>query len=107
MSVFVYAQGIKIVHAGEGVKNGKLLSTQLLNAPQITRCKQKSNIYYLFLIKSLCESYGLDDRITSLVNSTRIHIMPSMNPDGFENSHEKDRSSIMGRANDNNIDLNR
>ena len=27
MSVFVYAQGIKIVHAGEGVKNGKLLST--------------------------------------------------------------------------------
>ena len=61
----------------------------------------------LLLIKSLCESYGVDERITTLVNSTRIHIMPSMNPDGFENSHEKDRSSIMGRANDNNIDLNR
>ena len=34
MSVFVHAQGIKTVHAGRGgSKNGKILSTQLLNAP--------------------------------------------------------------------------
>ena len=31
MSVFVNAQGIKTVHAGGG--DGKILSTQLLNAP--------------------------------------------------------------------------
>ena len=103
MSVFIHAQAIEIVHAGGGGQKWQISFTWLLNA----RCKQKSNLYYLFLIKSLCESYGLDDRITALVDSTRIHIMPSMNPDGFENSHEKDRSSIMGRANDNNIDLNR
>ena len=36
MYVFVHAQSIKTVHAstqGRGVKNGKILSTQLLNAP--------------------------------------------------------------------------
>ena len=33
MSVFVHAQGIKTVHAGGGGKNGKILSTYLLNAP--------------------------------------------------------------------------
>ena len=34
MSVFVHAQGIKTVHAGVGgSKTGKILSTQLLNAP--------------------------------------------------------------------------
>ena len=33
MYVFVHAQGIKTVHAGGGSKNGKILSTQLLNDP--------------------------------------------------------------------------
>ena len=35
MSVFVHAHGIKTVHAGGrgGSKNGKILSTELLNAP--------------------------------------------------------------------------
>ena len=33
MSVFVHAQGIKTANAGAGSKNGKILSTQLLNDP--------------------------------------------------------------------------
>ena len=61
----------------------------------------------LLLIQHLLEGYGIDQRITRLVDSTRIHIMPTMNPDGFEQSTEGDRSSIRGRANANNRDLNR
>jgi len=61
----------------------------------------------LVLVKYLCEGYGKDERVTRLVDSTRIHIMPTMNPDGFEVGHEGDKQSILGRANANGKDLNR
>jgi carboxypeptidase D len=40
----------------------------------------------LLLIKYICENYGTDQRITNIVNSTRIHILPTMNPDGYEHA---------------------
>lgn len=40
----------------------------------------------LYLIKYLCERYGSDPRVTKLLDTTRIHILPSMNPDGYEMS---------------------
>lgn len=38
----------------------------------------------LNLIEYLCRNYGTDPEVTKLVNNTRLHIMPSMNPDGYE-----------------------
>lgn len=37
----------------------------------------------LLLAKFLCENYGVTKRITDLIDKTRIHIMPSMNPGEF------------------------
>lgn len=42
----------------------------------------------LLLMQYLLEGFGKNSRITSLINTTRIHIMPTMNPDGFEVSIE-------------------
>ncbi|XP_050292877.1 carboxypeptidase D [Anthonomus grandis grandis] len=61
----------------------------------------------LYLIKYMCEVYGTDARITRLMNTTRIHLMPSMNPDGYEMATEGDASSNIGRNNAENFDLNR
>lgn len=61
----------------------------------------------LLLAKYLCENYGQEERITKLIDTTRIHLLPSMNPDGYELSTEGDKMSLVGRKNINNIDLNR
>ncbi|XP_048482113.1 carboxypeptidase D [Plutella xylostella] len=62
----------------------------------------------LLLAKYMCEQYtGGDQYVQRLMNTTRIHLLPSMNPDGYERSHEGDYSSLKGRANANNVDLNR
>ncbi|XP_077421112.1 carboxypeptidase D [Vanacampus margaritifer] len=61
----------------------------------------------LNLIEYLCRNYGTDREVTELVNNTRIHIMPSMNPDGYEVATEGDKRGYRGRNNSNKFDLNR
>lgn len=59
----------------------------------------------LLLAKYLCENYGSrNPRVTSLLNNTRFHFLPSMNPDGYEVAV---RNHALGRENANNVDLNR
>ena len=60
----------------------------------------------LLLIQHLVLSYGKDDIITRLVDSTRIHILPLMNPDGFKESTEGDCHSDKGLYNAHGVDLN-
>lgn len=50
--------------------------------------------------------------MTSLLENVRLHILPSLNPDGFEKIHEdvdiaEDCLGHKGRNNGNNLDLNR
>lgn len=61
----------------------------------------------LHLIAYLCNGYGSDPKATSLVNTIRIHIMPSMNPDGYSIARVGDRESVLGRYNAKHVDLNR
>lgn len=38
----------------------------------------------IYTAQYLLQNYGRDPRITRLVDTTEIFLMPSMNPDGFE-----------------------
>ncbi|EDO31956.1 predicted protein, partial [Nematostella vectensis] len=61
----------------------------------------------LQLIGYLLKNYQENSELKKLVDSTRIHIMPSMNPDGYEKAVMGDCQGVTGRANANGIDLNR
>ena len=50
------------------------------------------------LIEDILSHYGKDDRVTNLVDTTDIYILPSMNPDGFK---------LKRRTNSFGTDLNR
>ena len=62
----------------------------------------------LLLLDFICSEYNSGNKtIRDMVNNIRIHIMPSMNPDGYAKSRERDCTSVTGRANSDNVDLNR
>ncbi|XP_047328171.1 carboxypeptidase SOL1 [Impatiens glandulifera] len=52
----------------------------------------------LLLANWLCDNYHIDPLATLIIDNVHLHILPSMNPDGFE---------LRRRGNANNIDLNR
>lgn len=43
-------------------------------------------VLLLHLVNYLSSHYPSDPLVSSLLNSSRVHILPSMNPDGFESS---------------------
>ncbi|VEL23128.1 unnamed protein product [Protopolystoma xenopodis] len=73
----------------------------------------------LRLAYDICNKYlEQNPTIINILKTTRIHLMPSMNPDGWDKAKDKvynfsrsiiskDQAIILGRANGNNVDLNR
>ena len=65
----------------------------------------------MFLAQHLLDNYGVEERVTRLVNTTDIWLMPSLNPDGFAAGHEGECDGMYsggaGRENANRKDLNR
>lgn len=61
----------------------------------------------LHLIEHFVTEYSTNTTIQQYLNTTFVHIMPSMNPDGYDDSMEGDCDSVLGRHNHNGYDLNR
>ncbi|XP_047004855.1 carboxypeptidase E-like [Schistocerca americana] len=63
----------------------------------------------LKLADHLCEQWLAEDAdITRLISSTRIHLLPSMNPDGWQLATDTGGTDyLIGRYNNNSVDLNR
>ena len=58
----------------------------------------------LHLADHLCESYQAKDAdVRKLIDSTRIHLMPSMNPDGWKTSTDNVRSTVINEQKYNNL----
>ncbi|KAK0402837.1 hypothetical protein QR680_016566 [Steinernema hermaphroditum] len=87
-----------------------------LHTPGVPEFKYVANMHgnevtgrelLLYLATVLLENYGKNDYITQLVDTTRIHIMPTMNPDGYAKAYVGDEDGITGRGNAHYVDLNR
>jgi carboxypeptidase D len=106
---------------GKSVKNRDLVAIQITDniegvEPGEPMFKYVGNMHgneavgreiLIYLVQYLLENYEKDDRVTALVKNTNIYIMPTMNPDGFENAKEGECKGEVGRGNENGVDLNR
>jgi len=114
----------RLYSIGKSVKNRDLLVMEISSNPGIHEALEPEFKYVgnmhgdetvgrqilINLIEHLLQNYGKDVAITSLIKSTRMHILCSLNPDGFEvarNSHTHTEGLIDGRDNANGYDLNR
>lgn len=61
----------------------------------------------LHLAEHLLLEYGKNESLTGFLNTTHVHIMPTMNPDGYESSVLGSCQGIGGRTNAMGYDLNR
>jgi len=116
-----YPNLARMVVVGNSVRGRQLLAIQItanINKRTIGKPKFKyvANMHgneavgrelVIFLAQYLLLNYNRLDRVTRLVDSTDIYLMPSMNPDGFEQSTEGSCYGVSGRANAYGIDLNR
>ena len=118
---YQYRNIARLHRIGRSVQNRELLAMQITDKPHVKEpgepmFKYVANMHgneavgrqvSIYFIAYLLENYGQDERITKLINTTDIFIMPSLNPDGFQKSREGYCMGGLGRNNYNNVDLNR
>lgn len=107
---------------GQSVEGRELWAMRITKDPGVDatgkpKCKYVGNMHgdetisrqvLVYLVEYILTKYGQDPRITELVDTTDMYIMPSMNPDGFEKSIEGDcNGDAGGRQNARSYDLNR
>ena len=107
----IYPDITKLESIGQSVQGRELWVMEISDNPGVNEIepefKYVANMHgdetvgrelSLYLIEWLVEGYGINSRATNLINNIDIYIMPTMNPDGFENG---------SRYNANGVDLNR
>lgn len=96
----MYPDLVRSYSIGKSVQGRQLLVLQItqdVNNPHYERpsFKYVANMHgdesvgrqlMIYLAEYLLANYGKDERVTKLVNTTDIHLMPSLNPDGYESS---------------------
>ena len=116
-----YPQITRLYSIGQSVQGTELWAIEISDNPGLheigePELKYVANMHgnevtgretLLYLMQYLCSSYTTNSTVRELVDSTRIHLLPTMNPDGYSNAVEGDYNSGTGRYNFNGIDLNR
>lgn len=113
---------VRVYSIGKSVQGRQLWVALITKDPHTDDQLLKPNVKYvanmhgnevvgrellLQLLVYLVNSYPSNQYIKYLLDNTRIHLMPSMNPDGFESSVEGECQHGDGRGNALGVDLNR
>lgn len=116
-----YPNITRLYSIGESVKGRQLYVMEITETPG-EHSRNKPEVKYignmhgnevvgremlLLLLRYMCENFGRDERVTKILKNVRLHVLPSMNPDGYEISKEGDVYGAQGRANAKGVDLNR
>merc|ERR1719228_1669541 len=102
---------IPVIQISEGVKKERVeLKPMVKLIANMHGNEAVGRELMLALARYLLQNYERDPRVRKIVSETDIHIMPSLNPDGFENATKGVCSGYhigTGRHNGNFVDLNR
>lgn len=75
-----------VLEINRNVNNRSLLTPMFKYVANMHGDESLGRQLMIYLAQYLVKNYGVDERVTKLVDSTDIYLMPSMNPDGYENS---------------------
>jgi len=102
---------IPVIQISEGVKKERVeLKPMVKLIANMHGNEAVGRELMLALARYLLQNYERDPRVRKIVTETDIHIMPSLNPDGFENATKGiclGHQIGSGRHNGNFVDLNR
>eukprot|EP00735_Rhodelphis_limneticus_P006523 TRINITY_DN1893_c0_g1::TRINITY_DN1893_c0_g1_i1::g.14085::m.14085 TRINITY_DN1893_c0_g1::TRINITY_DN1893_c0_g1_i1::g.14085 ORF type:complete len:462 (+),score=115.67,sp/P83852/CBPD_LOPSP/42.01/6e-92,Peptidase_M14/PF00246.19/1e-67,AstE_AspA/PF04952.9/5.8e-09,CarboxypepD_reg/PF13620.1/2.8e+03,CarboxypepD_reg/PF13620.1/1.8e-07,DUF4480/PF13715.1/0.00028,DUF2817/PF10994.3/0.00066,PEGA/PF08308.6/0.072 TRINITY_DN1893_c0_g1_i1:33-1388(+) len=73
-----------VMELSDNVGNREALEPEFLYVGNMHGDEIVGREMLLRLIKKLAEGYGVNERVTRALDNTRVFILPSMNPDGFE-----------------------
>lgn len=103
----VQGRQLWVALVSKNVRNNQLLKPNIKFIANMHGNEAVGRELLLQLLVYMVNSYPNNEKVRYLMDNMFIHLMPSMNPDGFEESIEGECSQGPGRVNSNGFDLNR